>query len=272
MWARADDFQVLDTRFRIQAEDARAAKEMTGLLAEFHLDRRVGVRGRNTFGFVTANTLELENPRLYRDCARLGTADYDILYVRLLTALNRIAVGEYDGFAVHAGVVARGDRAIALPADTGGGKSTLTAACIQVGFDYISDESLCIDLETGMVEPYPKPVMLSPESHELLGITNGHVGEVPFTAGDLGGTVARGNLQLTDVVFPEYGHDGAALTRLPSSQIVAGLLDLSFNHYKHPAEAFRLVTSLARSARAWRLTYNDPLEAAALLDRELADH
>jgi hypothetical protein len=244
---------------------------MTALLAEFHLGRRVGVRGRNTFGFVAAETLELENPRLYRDCARLGTTDYDSLYVRLLTTLNRIAVGEYKGFAVHAGVVASGDRAIALPADTGGGKSTLTAACVQAGFDYVSDESLCIDLETGMVEPYPKPVMLSPESHELLGMADGHAGEVPFTAQDLGGEVAQGSLRLTDVVFPEYGHDGAELEELPASQIVAGLLGLSFNHYKHPAEAFQLVTSLARSARAWRLTYSDPLEAAALLDRELAD-
>ena len=73
------------------------------------------------------------------------------------------------------------------------------------------------------------------------------------------------------MVFAEYGRGNASLTPLPASEIVAGLPRHSFNHHKHPAESVRIATDLAKKAWAWRLTYDDPGEAAALLWSELAE-
>lgn len=246
---------------------------MRRLLGGFELDRPLPVRPRYTYAFVTAESAERPKPKLYRDCRGLGSGSWDQLTLRLLTDLNRNAVDQYKGFAAYAGVIGHHGRAIALPADSKGGKRTLTAGCVQTGFDYVSDESLCIDIDTGRIVPYLKPITVSSESCDLLGLdgpTESHNGyERPLVAADLGGSVAQGMLDLGDVMFAEYGHDEMTLTPLPPSEAVAGLLRLSFNHHKNPADSYRVVTQLARQVSTWRLNYHDPLEAAELLRREL---
>lgn len=258
----------------MQAEDDLPAKEAQRLLGVFEMPRPLPVRPRYTYNFVTAESAERPHNRLYRDCGGIGSGSWEQLALRLLTDLNRHAVDQYRGFAVHSGVVAADGAAIAFPADSKGGKSTLTSALVQDGFRYVSDESLCLDPKTGLVDPYPKPITLSDESCRLLGIdghgTDEDVVERAFTPEDLGGERAGEPLELKHVVFAEYGHAGASLTPLPASQTVAGLLRLSFNHYKNPADSFRIATETARSARTWRLTYADPKEAARLIASEFA--
>jgi hypothetical protein len=243
------------------------------LLQEFDLDRPLPVRPRYTYALVTPESTGRPQPRLYRDCHGLATGSWEQLNLRLIADVNRNAVGQYKGFAAHSGVLGVNGRAIALPADSKGGKSTLTAAAVMAGFDYASDESLCLDLETGMVEPYPKPITLSGDSCRLLDVEwpadDEQLGERAFVPEDLGGETSSNSLELTDVVFSEYGHEEATLTAVSASEIVAGLLKLSFNHYKQPAESFRVVTEIAQTARAWRLTYGEPAEAVALLRSEL---
>lgn len=227
------------------------------------------VRPRYTYALVTPESTGRPQPRLYRDCRGLGTGSWEKLNLRLIADLNRNAVDQYRGFAAHSGVIGANGHAIALPADSKGGKSTLTAAAVREGFNYVSDESLCLDLETAAVVPYPKPITLSADSCRLLGLDEPEEGERAVIPEDLGGEASSKSLQLSDVVFAEYGHGRATLTTVPASEIVAGLLRLSFNHYKHPGESFQVVTQVAKTARPWRLTYDDPAGAAALLRREL---
>jgi hypothetical protein len=264
---------VLGTRFRVQAEDDLPGKEVQRLLGSFEMPRPLPVRPRYTYNFVTAESAERPHNRLYRDCGGIGSGTWDQLALRLLTDLNRHAVDQYRGFAVHSGVVATNGSAIAFPADSKGGKSTLTSALVQEGLRYVSDESLCLDPETGLVDPYPKPITLSAESCRLLGIDTHHIDEdvveQALTPQDLGGEPAEEPLELRHVVFAEYGHDGASLVPLPASETVAGLLRLSFNHYKNPADSFRIATETARGTVAWKLTYGDPKEAARLISSEL---
>jgi HprK-related kinase A len=65
---------------------------------------------------------------------------------------------------VHAGVVARGGRALLLPAQPGSGKSTLTAGLVHRGFRLLSDEHALIRPEDGRIVPVPRPVALKNES------------------------------------------------------------------------------------------------------------
>lgn len=65
-----------------------------------------------------------------------------------------------DLLFVHAAVIARGGRAIVLPAASGTGKSTLTLAAVRSGFDYLSDELAPIDAEGLSVSPFPRALCL----------------------------------------------------------------------------------------------------------------
>ena len=78
--------------------------------------------------------------------------------------------GSLGRVLLHAGAVERDGRAIVVAGESGRGKSTLTAALVQAGFNYVTDELVLIDPLTAHVEPYPKALDLSAESHTLLGL------------------------------------------------------------------------------------------------------
>ncbi len=192
----------------------------------------------------------------------------------VLTAVNEAAIDAFDGLAVHAGVLAAGSSAIAFPAPSGTGKTTLAAAGLVAGFEYVSDEALCIDPATRRPVPYPRALALSPWSRHavaldhIAGIELGD-GEVAITAGQMGARVAAAPPDLAHVVHLEPAPDGNAggcvLTPAPRADALTWLVQRSFNHYKDPTGSFHLAAALARGAQAWRLDYGDPLEAAALL-------
>ena len=220
-------------------------------------------RARNTIQVVGDGG----NLTAYHDCRKLSVAgDSHRALTSIVAGLNNAAIEQCSHFAVHSGVVARSDLVVAFPAGSGFGKTTLTAALISQGFDFISDEALVLD-DSGMVLPYPKPLALSPWSAEKLGLA--HVDtETLATAEDLGGKIGAGG-SLTDLVLSEYGHSAVSLEPMPKSQAVAALIRFSFNHFKDPARAFRIATMVARDLRVWDLMYNGPIEAAELLSEVL---
>jgi len=193
------------------------------------------------------------------------------------TTLNATALDAAPTLAIHAGVVARHGVAIAMPASSGVGKSTLTAACIRRGFDYLSDEALCLSYQDGSVVGYPRPIALSAWSVTAVhacavGVPVGD--ESLFTADDLGARNHLGAARLGHVVMLDRAGDprsAPSLTRASRPDAVTLLLRLSFNHYRRPADAVRLAADVVRAADVWRLRYGDPLDAADLLCSKLAD-
>lgn len=216
-----------------------------------------------------------EGYHTFRDCTELpsGPTRQNAL-ASVLADLNQRAVAGFEGFAVHAGVVQLGSRTAAIPADSGGGKSTLTAALVLAGFDYLSDEGLCVDYDTGAVEPYPKAISLAPWSRKALGLDDGTASgssfERAYSATQLGGRIGGPGL-LTDIVFPIYDdHSNPNIEPMARSAAHAKLLKLSFNHFKNPEKAFRLSSELVRNADCWEFTYSDPLQAAEFLKAHLS--
>ncbi len=272
MWVADQRYDVLGTTFRVQSTDPAIGGMVHGLLAGFGATGRPAARLSNTFSFVAPQE-EGERARLYRDCKAVAVADtWGRPVAQLLTDLNRRAIESYDSFAAHAGAVAVDGQVVAFPVVSGGGKSTLTAACLLHGFDYVSDEGLCLDFETGLVVPYARPLMLGEQSLDLLGVDKEPMtgsSEVPLNPGDLNAITATGELTLAHVVIPEFGHDEPALEAIGTGDVMATLLRMSFNNYKHPEEAFRLAARVAPTVQGWRLSYGDPLEAARYLRAEL---
>ncbi len=261
----------------MRAEVDEVGEAIDHLLAPFRRSP-CGVPGRRRYSLVAARAGTSDHHSLYRDCSVHSRAvTWASLADSVLAELNRQAIDSFAEFAVHAGVVAAGERVIAFPATSGEGKSTMTAACLAAGFDYVSDEALCVEFASGRVLPYPKQVTLSEHSRSLLGISmpgvhlEGEHPEAGFRPEELGAATAEGDLGLADVVRLAR-HDGPPRLRpLAASEGMGLLLRMSFNHYKRPADSFELVSRLARHSRAWELQYDDPGPAAALLrDRLVA--
>lgn len=239
------------------------ANEVDRVLAGFERSRQAS-RASNIVQITGQN----DEFRAYRDCGRIATdADLPTLMSALVANLNFAAVEKCERFAVHAGVVGWPEGRLAIPASSGHGKTTLTAALLRQGFTFLSDEALVFDDDASVV-PYPKPIALSEWSADRLGVSRSSHAEILALPGDLGSSFGSGG-RLTDLVVSEYGHSELRLEALPKSQAVAALIRYSFNHYKDPERAFRLATEVARDLRVWSLEYDDPLEAAELLSEAL---
>ncbi|GIU91960.1 MAG: hypothetical protein KatS3mg011_0866 [Acidimicrobiia bacterium] len=257
MWAADRRYRLIDTPMRVAVESSELAARIGELLAPLSADRPA--RASNTFQVTGSEG----GYRLYQSCIEVDrTETGEDLLVGLVARMNRRAVERSHTFAVHAGVVSFGDRTLAFPAPSGGGKTTLVAACLTRGATYLSDEALILDAELRAV-PYPKPLALSDWSAAILGV-DPWPGETLVTAAQLGADVAQRPAPLTDLLIPHRA-PGAGLEPLPRSETAATLLRLSFNHYRDPRAAFGLATAAARRVRAWRLSYDDPGEAARLL-------
>lgn len=190
---------------------------------------------------------------------------------RFATAVNAAALDAAPYFAVHAGVIAYGGVAVAMPAESGTGKSTMTAACLRRGFEYVSDEALCLRYGDGAVVPYPRPIGLSQWSADAVGVSGkgaAAVGESLFTAEDLGSARHDAPARLRHVVVLDRTGTATPSPTLIAESRPSGvtlLLQQSFNHYRRGADAVRLAADVIGGAAVWTLRYSDPLEAADLL-------
>jgi hypothetical protein len=59
-------------------------------------------------------------------------------------------------------------RGVLLPGPSGSGKSTLSAGLVRAGFGYLTDELVALDLTSGQLLPYPKPITVKPGSFAAL--------------------------------------------------------------------------------------------------------
>ncbi len=190
----------------------------------------------------------------------------------LVSVLNAEAIDGFQGFAAHAGVVADGNAGIALLATSGVGKSTLVAAALMVGLQYVSDEALCVSFNTRRVVPYPKPLQLSPCSRKLIGVRAvDDLGmKTPMSYDELGGDLASPAVELSHVVRLVRRPGPITLTPVPPSNGVRWLLEFAFNHFKQPKMTFDLAIELALQCQIWQLEYEDALQAVKVIEARLS--
>lgn len=307
--ARSAAFRLLDATVTVVAARPAWADEVERLLAPFRIvaeagetgDARVGgARGAGgpdlaatPFAVEDAPAIGPDGAVLRVDGRAVARGSWAAVLAGLLVELNARALASYRGFAVHAGVVASGTRVICFPGASGHGKSTMTAACLGAGFDYVSDEALCLEHGTGQVRPYPRPLALSLTGAALLHLPatstahrrGGASARTPITAGaaddrellltadQLGGRAVPADdaspLRLAHVVELRRGASEPHLEPRHRSLVVPTLLSMGFNHFKDPDAAVELVASLAGGVQLWRLHHDDPVEAAALVASRL---
>lgn len=94
----------------------------------------------------------------------------DAMIAQLPAVLNDHAARSHDVLVLHAGaVLTPGGSLIAITGRSDDGKSTLVAALIQAGCDYLGDESIAFGPDLRPFS-YPKPLTLDPNSQALLAL------------------------------------------------------------------------------------------------------
>jgi hypothetical protein len=165
--------------------------------------------------------------------------------------LNRLVAASSSHLVLHAGCVAGRTGGVLLPGGSGAGKSWLTGACVDDGLAYLSDEHAVVDLDTGLLLPFPKPLDL------------GDDGLVAATA--LRCDALSPPIHVGAVVFPRYVA-GAELevAELDSKATLLSLASHATNLGALGEPAFRWLVAFA-SRPAWQVIYGSGRDAVELV-------
>jgi hypothetical protein len=149
-----------------------------------------------------------------------------------------VAIEAPELIAVHAGVVADGERAIVMPGVSFSGKTTLVRALVEAGAVYYSDEYAMLD-EAGRVHPYARPLSFRPPDGRPIDL---HVEQ-------LGGVAGTEPLPIGMVIVTRYRPGGEWEPR----ELSAGAGALAMLEYAVPAQArpeqtMRVLTRAIRPA------------------------
>jgi hypothetical protein len=115
-----------------------------------------------------ANTASVS---VYRnDQAILHAAAADLAIAHLVWHVNRGVVEEAGKrLLLHAAAAERDGRVLLVAGPEGSGKSTLVAALVRAGLQYVTDETVAVEVPASTVAPYPKPIALDRGSLRALG-------------------------------------------------------------------------------------------------------
>lgn len=191
---------------------------------------------------------------------------------QLIGMLNHFAVRSNTLAVLHAGAVRTpSGEVVAVSGESASGKSTLVAALIQRGCDYLGDEMIGLRSTPTEALPYPKPLELDAGSCKALGIRP----ESQFCVrpaelrSDV--TVLSAAVGPIDrIIIPRYlaGH-AAEQVQLDPEDAVKVLLGHTVNLQRVREVGLRAVCELAESVPVTRVTHGD---SVALAEKLLAEH
>jgi HprK-related kinase A len=180
---------------------------------------------------------------------------------------------------LHAGVLARDDLALVMPAVPGAGKSTLTAALAHSGWRLLSDEFGALDMEEGLMWPLIKPPVLKNRSIDVMrqfapSASLGKVypatrkGDVAHVAPPADAVAGRHRPARPFAIVLPHWEEGAESRLEPLSPALAcsALAFNAFNYRVCGQAGFHAVSRLAREVPAWQLTYGQLADAVRCLD------
>ncbi len=253
---------MLDEGVRFRSADASLLTDIDTLLASLHDDR--------------AATLDLTVHEAADGTVALTGSGTDRTYGSrtsfldaLPTALNQIAAASTACIALHAGCVRSPAREVVLlPATSGHGKTTLTAALVQAGWDYGTDEAVGVRTGSLATVTYPKPLVLDATSRAVLGL--GEAASPNVLPGELRAdvTILVDSAGPVDrVVLPRY-EAGAATSLsepLEPREAVIAVLEHALNLRLVGESGLVALCQLAERVPVQRLVHGDVHEAVAAL-------
>ena len=177
---------------------------------------------------------------------------------------------------VHAAVLARGERALLLPAPPGSGKSTLCAALMLSGWRLLSDELTLLRMDDGWIDPLVRPVSLKNRSIGVIGARfpaarfsavtrDTSKGDVAHLQPPAEAVAAAGErVRARWIVNPRWVADAALqLTPRPRAAAAVELARNAFNFALQGPQGFERVADLVAACDCHDLVYGDLDEALA---------
>jgi hypothetical protein len=186
---------------------------------------------------------------------------------QVLAGLTRLAVDHSPRLCIHAGVVSAAGGSIVVPGASGLGKSTLTAALVQAGFGYLSDEVLAVPRTGGEPAPFARPISLAAESWATLGLDPARrpaAGDERLIAAESLGRLGEPG-PVRHILLAGRRPGAPELVPVSRGAAVPALLSRSFNHFRDPAGSFQAVVNLVRQAQVWTAGYQEAPALAELL-------
>ena len=182
-------------------------------------------------------------------------------------------------YLFHAGAVTKGRTGILLPGTSGAGKSSITLALLLRDYRYMSDELALVDVSTGELHPFPKPLSLKNISiFSGLAIHNIWLGpeagekarEEPvwyIHPEDIKPNTIGEPTPIRYIIFPTY--DPAATPQikpLTSDEAMRRLIDNSVKFHQFGRHGLHLLANLLEEAECFCLTSNDLEKTTALIN------
>lgn len=153
--------------------------------------------------------------------------------------------------AVHSAVFVHDGRAIVVPAESGGGKSTLTMVAADAGVKVLTDEYALLDPATGLVSGWRRPVRILRDDG---------------TADRRDVAVDSEPIPVGLVAFVSYRPDDEpGWAELSPAELAGELLGHTISARDRPHESFDAALAVARTARGVKGTRGDAAEAIGQL-------
>ena len=276
---RSGRFQALHYDFGIRTNDARLAAYFDRALGSF---TRTGAPSR-WYSIVADGDAGYEKYRLYLDDEGLFTTpdrDDVVSYVPWHVNITLITTTSTH-VLVHAAGATLGQQAVVLPGEMNAGKTTLVAGLVLDGFGFLTDEMVAVNLATGWIDPYPRPMNVERRSWSVLpGLRPAdwderdplpkllwHVDASSIRPGALAGTAPVGW-----VVAPRFKQGSSTMLEpLSRPEAVELLHRNAFNPVIAGSEGVRALIGAVSAARCARLVSGDLASGVAAV-RHFIEH
>jgi hypothetical protein len=266
-WAyRSASLRGLSYRFAVRCDDGRLGRQVDAVFGGLH--DREGASAEHWYSLTAAGAGTFD---VCRDDEPLASdqGPGDALGWLVWDVNRCAAVVSGHHLLFHAGALDADGAGILLPGTSGSGKSTLTAGLARAGLGYLTDELAALDLQSGELLPYPKPITLKAGSFAVLpdldvGPWSGEEWQVPM--GGVTGRRLGGPCPPRLLVLPRYEPDAPTrLTPLSETEAFLSLALHAVNLLPHGVAGSAALGRVVAQSACYALTMADLDEACALL-------
>jgi len=182
------------------------------------------------------------------------------------TSIYNLADKCSSGLLFHAACLGWKGKGIIMPAQSGHGKTTLSAWLLSNGFDYLTDELVYLPLESRQVMCFGRPLNVKYGASEIIDdLLGDNKGDESIVAGPIAMLVPphllRAGNKTTEpevdmIFFPHYRADTEfSLEKLSAAQTGMALMSCLVNARNLAGDGFPATVGLARKVPAYRMTY-----------------
>lgn len=168
---------------------------------------------------------------------------------------------------IHGAAIGVGAAGVLICGASGAGKSTFAAALCERGATYLSDEIAMLRTDVDVVDSYPKPISLRPDSWPLMtDLVASCPADVAHFMQDTWFVVpslSQPAISITHLVFVAVGGDaGTTIAAIDPSTALLLLMEQTNAAATLGEPAFRRLAELARNAAAVRIAVGTDLDCA----------